>query len=225
MADPLANLIFGLPCCVAMLLGFATGIEAVAQQRSNATLSEYQPHRITTNLRYLQQTLEQPVRFVLRPLILALRCREGEAMRAVIAISVVPWRVVGSRTMRIVLVHVSPRFGFDTTGPAGAMAALLMFAGIDVWLVWAPYAVCNPAQRWRLPSNLQLQNANSQRSCATTPCARILTLPQSVVTTGSDSEPSAQRELCQWGAYNESPACLERPLWFASGFAGNGPRR
>jgi hypothetical protein len=164
MVDPLARLIFGLQCCcVAILFCFATGIEAVSHERLNSAgidpLSGYQSRRMTINLRYLQHTLEQLMLFIPGLLMLALCCRDGGAMRAVVATTVVwivtrgafwigyhygsPWRVLGLGGMvqsLIVLLYVSSRFGFDIAGPVGAIVPLVMFAGIEVWLVCATWS-------------------------------------------------------------------------------------
>jgi hypothetical protein len=164
MTDPLARLIFALQCCgVAILFCFATGIEAVAHERLSSAgidpLSGYQSRRMTINLRYLQNTLEQLVLFVPGLLMLAVDCRDGDSMRAVVATAVVwivargafwigyhygsSWRVVGLGGMvqsLIVLLYVSSRVGFDIAGPVGAGLPLVLFASVEVWLVWATWS-------------------------------------------------------------------------------------
>jgi len=66
VADPLARLIFSLQrCCVAILFCFATGIAVIGHERLHPggidPRSGNQSRRITFNLNYLQQTLEQLV--------------------------------------------------------------------------------------------------------------------------------------------------------------------
>jgi hypothetical protein len=69
MDDPLARLFFALNCCcVAILLCFVTGIEAVAHERLRSPaidpLADHETLRLKINLRYLQHTLEQLLVFV-----------------------------------------------------------------------------------------------------------------------------------------------------------------
>jgi hypothetical protein len=69
MEETLARLVFALKCsCIAILFCFLTGIEAVAHERLRSPaidpLSGYETLRMTINLRYLQNTLEQLMLFI-----------------------------------------------------------------------------------------------------------------------------------------------------------------
>ena len=94
MGDPLARLLFAINCCcVAILLCFVTGIEAVSHERLQSPaidpLAGYETLRLKINLRYLQHTLEQLMLFVPGLLGLAFYCSNGVTMRAVVATTVV----------------------------------------------------------------------------------------------------------------------------------------
>jgi hypothetical protein len=97
MEDPSSRLIFALKCCcVAVLLCFFTGIEAVSHERLNSPaidpLSGYESDRMRVNLRYLQHTLEQLILFIPGLLVLSTYCSDGRSMRAVVATTVV-WMI------------------------------------------------------------------------------------------------------------------------------------
>ncbi|WP_158940696.1 hypothetical protein [Burkholderia sp. S171] len=69
MDDLPARFVLALKCCcIAILFCFRTGIEAVAHERLRSPaidpLSGYETRRLTMNLRYLQNTLEQLILFV-----------------------------------------------------------------------------------------------------------------------------------------------------------------
>lgn len=152
-----ARMLFALKaCCVAVLFCFATGIDAVAHERLQSPafdpLQGHETHRMRINLRYLQNTLEQTVLFVVSLFGLAAYSPGGEAMRAVEATAIV-WVLarlafwIGyhrSAAMRglgaaglaltpIVLIYVAARVGFDIAGTAGAvvvLAAFLLFEAV-----------------------------------------------------------------------------------------------
>lgn len=146
-------------CCVAVLLCFFMGIEAVAHQRLNSAaidpLQGAESPRMKVDLRYLQHTLEQLLLFIPGLLGLALYCTDGRTMRAVAATTVV-WIVaryvfwigyhkaprfrapglVGMLQSALVLLYVCGRFGYELAGLPGALVLLALFAGIEARLVW-----------------------------------------------------------------------------------------
>jgi hypothetical protein len=161
MDEPLARLFFAINCCcVAILLCFVTGIEAVAHERLQSPaidpLAGYKTRRLRINLRYLQHTLEQLLVFVPGLLGLAFYCADGSTMRAVVATTVTwivgrfgfwigyhygsRYRAIGAPGMAqsmIVLLYVCARFGHDVAGFAGAIAPLVLFGGIEAYLFHA----------------------------------------------------------------------------------------
>jgi hypothetical protein len=161
MDDRVARLFFAINCCcVASLLCFVTGIEAVAHERLQSPaidpLAGFETPRLKINLRYLQHTLEQLMVFVPGLLGLAFYCSNGAAMRAVVATTVTwivgragfwigyhygsQYRAIGAPGMAqsvIVLLYVCARFGFDVAGLAGAIAPLVLFGGIEAYLFYA----------------------------------------------------------------------------------------
>lgn len=161
MDDPAGRMVFTLKCCcVAVLFCLVTGVEAVAHERLSSPafdpLSGYETRRLLINQRYLQNTLEQTVVFVVALFGLATYCPGGSAMRAVVATTVV-WILARfafwlgyhrSAAMRglgapgmvvslIVLLYVAARFGYEIAGRAGAIAFVAAFLGIEAILVWA----------------------------------------------------------------------------------------
>jgi hypothetical protein len=154
MDEPLARLVFALKCsCVAVLLSFVLGIEAVAHERLRSPaidpLAGYETRRMTINLRYLQNTLEQLLVFLPGLFGLAYYCDSGAAMRAVTATTVV-WivgrfafwigyhqgslhRAAGAPSMMLgmaMLLYVGVRFGHELAGWTGGIALMaLFFAG------------------------------------------------------------------------------------------------
>jgi len=161
MEELLARLVFALKCCcIAILFCFLTGIEAVAHERLRSPaidpLSGYETRRLTINLRYLQNTLEQLVLFVPGLFALAFYCADGHAMRAVVSTTVV-WiaarfafwigyhygsqhRSIGAPGMMqsmLVLLYVCARIGYEIAGPAGAIAPLIVFGCVEAVLVRA----------------------------------------------------------------------------------------
>ena len=155
-----APMIFALKCCcLAVLFCFALGIEAVAHERLQSAafdpLAGHETRRLRVNLRYLQNTLEQMIVLVAALFGLALYSPGGEAMRAVVATTVV-W-IAGrfafwigyhhSAAMRglgapgvmvslLVLIYVAARIGLDVAGAVGAAAAIITFLLIEALLFW-----------------------------------------------------------------------------------------
>lgn len=154
MEEPLARLVFALKCgCVAVLFCFVLGIEAIAHERLRSPaidpLAGYETRRMTINLRYLQHTFEQLFVFLPGLFGLAYYCKDGVAMRAVVATTLV-WivgrfafwigyhqgplhRAAGAPGMMlgmVMLLYVAARFGYEFAGWPGAATLLaLFFAG------------------------------------------------------------------------------------------------
>ena len=158
MGEPLMRLIFALKCsCVAVLFAFVLGIEAVAHERLRSPaidpLAGYETRRMTINLRYLQNTLEQLLVFLPGLFGLAYYCDSGAAMRAVIATTVV-WvvgrfafwigyhqgalhRAAGAPSMMLgmaMLLYVGARFGNELAGWPGAVAVVALFLAAEAIL-------------------------------------------------------------------------------------------
>jgi hypothetical protein len=154
------RLLFAFKCwCVAVLLCFATGIDAVAHERLQSPafdpLAGYETRRLRVNLRYLQNTLEQLVVFTAGLFGLALYSEGGDAMRAVEATAAV-WVLfrfafwVGyhrSAAMRglgaagvglslIVLIYVVARICLQLGGTPTAIGVLGLFFAIEAVLFW-----------------------------------------------------------------------------------------
>ena len=149
--------------CLAVLLCFATGIDAVAHERLQSPafdpLVGYETRRLQINLRYLQNTLEQLIVFTAGLFGLALYSDNGGQMRAVEATAVV-WilfrfafwlgyhrsaamRSLGAAGVAlslIVLVYVVARTRFDLGGAIATAAALGLFAAIEAVLFWTTRA-------------------------------------------------------------------------------------
>jgi hypothetical protein len=145
--------------CVALatLFCFVAGIEAVAHERlqSNAfdPLQGHQTERLRVNLRYLQNTLEQLVVFVVGLFGLAAYLDSGSAMRIVIASTVV-WilnrfafwigyhrsaamRGLGAPSMLIglvMLLYVVARIGGEVAGTLGTVIAIALFLALEAML-------------------------------------------------------------------------------------------
>lgn len=160
MDTPWSRLGFAIKCaCVAVLLCFFLGIEAVSHERLHTRaidpLAGAESPRMKVNLRYLQHTLEQLLLFVPGLLALAFYCTDGRSMRAVLATTAV-WIVfrfvfwigyhrgpqfrapglIGMIQSALVLLYVCTRFGYELAGVAGAAIMLVLFAGGEVFLVW-----------------------------------------------------------------------------------------
>jgi hypothetical protein len=156
-----ARMEFALKCCsVAALFCLVLGIEAVAHERLTSPafdpLSGFETRRLRVNLRYLQNTLEQFLVFAVGLFGLSLYSADGVGMRAVEATTIV-WILarfafwIGyhySAAMRglgapgvmmslLVLIYVVARFGYEIAGLPGAIAPVLAFLLIEVFLFWA----------------------------------------------------------------------------------------
>ena len=156
---PLDRLLFALKCCcVAVLLCFLLGIEAVAHERLHSKainpLIGEESARMKVNLRYLQHTLEQLMLFIPGLLSLSHYCSDGRSMRAVAATTIVwivsrgvfwigyhkapRFRAPGLSGMLqsiVVLLYVCGRFGHELAGVPGAVAILLAFVGAEIYLI------------------------------------------------------------------------------------------
>lgn len=157
--EPLARLVYALNWIgVAVLLTFLTAIEAVSHERlftpAIDPLAGRESRRMRINLRYLQHTLEQLLVFIPGLLLLAWYSADGVELRAVtataivwVALRLVFWigyhispslrtpGLVGTAMSMVVLLYGAARFGYELAGWAGAVAPLLIFAGIEVYLV------------------------------------------------------------------------------------------
>jgi hypothetical protein len=94
MDSPWDRLAFAIKCgCMAVLLCFFLGIEAVSQERLHTSainpLTGNESARIEINLRYLKRTLEQLLLFIPGLLALASYCTNDLSMRAVVATTMV----------------------------------------------------------------------------------------------------------------------------------------
>ena len=155
-----ARMVVALKClAVATLFCLVTGVEAIAHERlqSNAfdPLAGHETARLRVNLRYLQNTLEQTVVFAVALFGLALYRESGEAMRAVVAATVI-WilnrfafwigyhhsaamRGLGAPSMAvslIMLLYVAARIGNDIAGTAGAVGAVVLYLAIEAVQFW-----------------------------------------------------------------------------------------
>lgn len=146
-----SRMLFALKCCcLAVLFSLVMGVEAVAHERLQSPafdpLADHETRRLRVNQRYLQNTLEQFVIFVPALFGLAAYSPGSEAMRAVLATTVV-WTLgrlafwIGyhrSAAMRgigapgvmaslLALIYVSVRIGNELAGPAGAAMVVTTF--------------------------------------------------------------------------------------------------
>jgi MAPEG family protein len=153
-----ARMVVALKCvAVATLFCFVAGVEAVAHERLQSDafdpLAGHQSKRLRVNLRYLQNTLEQLIVFAVGLFGLAAFLSTGEAMRAVVATTVV-WilsrfafwvgyhrsaamRGLGAPGMAMammVLIYVVARIGGDLAGTAGFVIAIGAFLGLEAVL-------------------------------------------------------------------------------------------
>jgi hypothetical protein len=159
-----ARMLFALKCwCVAALFCLVTGVEAVAHERLQSPafdpLTGFTTRRLQVNERYLQNTVEQIIVFAAALFGLTAYCRDGAAMRAVLATAVV-WGLAragfwigyhhsaalrglgapGIPLSMIVLLYVVARFGHELAGPAGAAAPIVLFVLIEIVLFRATRA-------------------------------------------------------------------------------------
>ena len=160
MEDLAARLVFALKCsALVVLFTLLTGVSAVAHERLVSPafdpLAGHETRRMRVNQRYLQNTLEQTVIFLVGLFGLAAYMADGNQMRAVLASAVVwtvgrlafwagyhvssTWRALGapSRLLgQLVLGYVCLRVGHDVAGDAGAwtvLAAYLLFEALLFW--------------------------------------------------------------------------------------------
>lgn len=160
MDDLGARMVFTLGCAaLAVLFTLVTGIEAVAHERLRSPafdpLAGHETRRMRVNQRYLQNTFEQTVIFLVGLFGLAAYSPGGDAMRAVLATAVV-WtlgrlafwagyhrsaamRGLGASSMLLgllVLIYVGMRVGDDVAGAAGAWGVLGAFIAFEALLFW-----------------------------------------------------------------------------------------
>ena len=160
MDDPVARFVLALKCtCVAVLFCFFLGIEAVSHERLHTAaidpLAGAESPRMKVNQRYLQHTLEQLMLFVPGLFGLANYRVGDEAMRGVVATTVV-WIVarfvfwigyhraprfrsaglVGMVQSALVLLYVSARFGEELGGWVGAAIVVGLLVIGEGYLVW-----------------------------------------------------------------------------------------
>jgi hypothetical protein len=157
--DPAARLGFGVKCCcVAVMLCFLPGIEAVAHKRFIPAAFDPQSvvaaRRAKVDMRYLQHTLEQLLLFVPGVLGLAAYGRDGAGMRGVLAATVV-WilsralfrmgyhggarlrgaGLIGMVQSVLVLFYVCGRFGYDLAGLPGAVIPIALTFALEGYII------------------------------------------------------------------------------------------
>jgi len=144
-------------CCLAVLFCLVTGVEAVAHERLPSPafdpLAGFETRRLQVNQRYLQNTLEQILVFAAGLFGVAAYCRDGSAMRAVLATTIV-WilaraafwigyhrsaamRGLGAPGMALglmVLLYVAGRIGYEVGGVVGAAVPIVAFLAIEAFL-------------------------------------------------------------------------------------------
>ena len=155
-----ARILVALKCIVvATLFTLVLGVEAVAHERLQSDafdpLAGHQTRRLAVNQRYLQNTLEQLVVFIVSLFGLAVYLDGGEAMRVIPATTAV-WilnrfafwigyhrsaalRGLGAPSMMIglvMLLYVAARVGDEFAGSAGAVLAISAFLAIEAVLFW-----------------------------------------------------------------------------------------
>jgi hypothetical protein len=155
-----ARMVIALKCiAIATLFCFVTGIEAIAHERLQSPafdpLAGSETRRLRVNLRYLQNTLEQLIVFGVGLFGLALYRTDGNAMRALPAVTVI-WilnrfafwigyhrsaamRGLGAPSMAIgliVLLYVVAKIGNDIAGTAGAAAVFALYLAVEIMLFW-----------------------------------------------------------------------------------------
>jgi hypothetical protein len=153
-----ARMLFALKCCcLAVLFCLVTGVEAVAHERLSSPafdpLADFETRRLRVNQRYLQNTLEQIVVFMVALFGLAAYCPSGSAMRAVLATTIV-WvlarlgfwigyhksaamRGLGAPGMALsmfVLLYIAGRVGYELGGGVGAAVPVVVFLVIEAFL-------------------------------------------------------------------------------------------
>ena len=160
MDEPAARLVFALKCSgVVVLFTLVTGVSAVAHERLVSPafdpLGGHETRRLRVNQRYLQNTLEQTVIFLVGLFGLAVYMEDGGQMRAILATAVVwtlgrvafwigyhvssTWRGIGAPSMmlgQLVLGYVAWRVGFDIAGEAGAWLVIAVYLLFEALLFW-----------------------------------------------------------------------------------------
>lgn len=160
MDEPAARLMFALKCAaLAVLFTLVLGVEAVAHERLVSPafdpLAGHETRRLQVNQRFLQNTLEQTVVFLVGLLGLAVYLDDGDRMRAVLATAVVwtlgrwafwggyhlsaAWRGLGAPSMllgQLTLGYVGLRVGHDVAGAPGAWAVAIAFLLFEALLFW-----------------------------------------------------------------------------------------
>jgi len=160
MDEPGARLVFALKCgALVVMFTLVPGVSAVAHERLTSAgfdpLAGYESRRMRVNQRYLQNTLEQSVIFLVGLFGIAAFMADGEQMRAVLASAVVwtlgrlafwagyhlssTWRVLGAPSMllgQLMLGYVCLRVGADSAGEPGAWAVLGAYLLFEALLFW-----------------------------------------------------------------------------------------
>lgn len=159
MEGLLNRLVFALKCvCTVLLFTLFMGVEAVSHERLASAafdpLVGAESQRLKVNIRYLQNTLEQAVLFVMGLFMLAVYCDSGSSMRAVVASSLI-WTLarlafwigyhlgpqhrvaglVGVMQSMVVLLYVTSRFGYEIAGALGAALPIIFFVCAEILLI------------------------------------------------------------------------------------------
>jgi hypothetical protein len=160
MDDVAARMLVAVKCAVfATLFCLAAGIEAVAHERLQGPafdpLAGFETRRLRVNLRYLHNTLEQLIVFVVGLFGLAAYMDTNGAMRALPALTIV-WianryafwigyhrsaamRGLGAPSIAIgllMLLYVIARTGNDIGGAPGAAISVGAFLALEAFLFW-----------------------------------------------------------------------------------------
>jgi hypothetical protein len=160
MEEPVARLVYALKAsALVVLFTLVTGVSAIAHERLVSPafdpLGGHETKRMRVNFRYLQNTLEQTVIFLVGLFGLAAYMADGNEMRAVLASAVVwtlgrlafwagyhvssTWRGLGAPSMllgQLVLGYVCLRAGYEKAGAIGkwtVLAAYLLFEALLFW--------------------------------------------------------------------------------------------
>ena len=160
MDDLGARMAYTVKCAaVALLFTLLMATEAVAHERLRSPafdpLAGFETKRMRVNQRNLQNTLEQTVIFLVGLFGLAVYSPDGDAMRAVLATTVVwvvsrlafwagyhvgsTWRVLGAPSLllaQLVLIYVAMRVGGDIAGTPGLWGMLVAVLAFEALLFW-----------------------------------------------------------------------------------------
>ena len=152
MEDLAARLVFALKCsALVVLFTLLTGVSAVAHERLVSPafdpLAGHETRRMRVNQRYLQNTLEQTVIFLVGLFGLAAYMKDGDQMRALAFWAGYhvssTWRALGAPSMllgQLVLGYVCLRVGHDLAGDAGAWSVLAAYLLFEALLFWTTRA-------------------------------------------------------------------------------------